>query len=54
MAGQPCAAEHPRGRVRIDAHEPWTRGPHADTGCPPYRLGPRSGELFIADAELNS
>jgi DNA-binding MarR family transcriptional regulator len=30
----------------IDAHEPWMRGLHADTGYLLYRLGMRSGQLF--------
>ncbi|ELP71177.1 MarR family winged helix-turn-helix transcriptional regulator [Streptomyces turgidiscabies] len=30
----------------IDAHEPWMRGLHADTGYLLYRLGLRSGQLF--------
>lgn len=30
----------------IDAHEPWMRGLHADTGYLMYRLGLRSGQLF--------
>ncbi|MET9897443.1 hypothetical protein [Streptomyces sp. NPDC006446] len=54
IAGRPSAAEHPRGTVRVDAREPWTHGLHADTGCLPDRLGLRSGQPFIADAELNS
>lgn len=32
----------------IDAHEPWMRGLHADTGYLLYRLGLRSGQLFNA------
>lgn len=41
IARQPHAATPP-----IDAHEPWMRGLHADTGYLMYRLGLRSGQLF--------
>ena len=36
------------GPASIDAHEPWMRGLHADTGYLLYRLGLRSGQLFNA------
>ncbi|MHB9758834.1 MarR family winged helix-turn-helix transcriptional regulator [Streptomyces sp. BYX5S] len=35
----------------IDAHEPWMRGLHADTGYLLYRLGLRSGQLFNASLQ---
>ncbi|MFD8543122.1 MarR family winged helix-turn-helix transcriptional regulator [Streptomyces sp. NPDC059649] len=43
-------ARQPRTKtpVPIDAHEPWMRGLHADTGYLLYRLGLRSGQLFNA------
>ncbi len=35
----------------IDAHEPWMRELHADTGYLLYRLGLRSGQLFNASLQ---
>ncbi|MFJ8826682.1 MarR family winged helix-turn-helix transcriptional regulator [Streptomyces sp. NPDC102467] len=35
----------------IDAHEPWMRRLHADTGYLLYRLGLRSGQLFNASLQ---
>lgn len=42
------AADLAAGPASIDAREPWTRGPHADTGYLLYRLGLRSGQVFNA------
>ncbi len=40
--------QHGKKSTAIDAHEPWMRGLHADTGYLLYRLGLRSGQLFNA------
>lgn len=40
--------QHAKSPAPIDAHEPWMRGLHADTGYLLYRLGLRSGQLFNA------
>ena len=40
--------QHAPKPASMDAHEPWMRGPHADTGYLLYRLGLRSGQLFNA------
>lgn len=56
MLESPGSAEHREPAITrqnvtpkaIDAHEPWMRGLHADTGYLLYRLGLRSGQLFNA------
>jgi DNA-binding MarR family transcriptional regulator len=48
IARQQHATAQDAGTAPIDAHEPWMRGLHADTGYLLYRLGLRSGQLFNA------